>query len=88
MARTTSVTIGDQLTDFVKKMIENGRYGSASEVIRSALRLLEQKEMEMDALRKAIELGELSGESTLSLQEIAAQNKRELNVQTVKSGCG
>lgn len=88
MARTTSVTIGDQLTDFVNKMIRNGRYGSASEVIRSALRLLEQKEMEMDALRKAIELGELSGESTLSLQEIAAQNKRELNVQAVKSGCG
>lgn len=88
MARTTSVTIGDQLTDFVNNMIKKGRYGSASEVIRSALRLLEQKEMEMDALRKAIELGELSGESTLSLQEIAAQNRRELNVHAVKSGCG
>ncbi len=44
MARTTSVTIGPQLDDFVSKLIESGRYGSTSEVMRSALRLLEQQE--------------------------------------------
>ncbi|WP_187498152.1 type II toxin-antitoxin system ParD family antitoxin [Erwinia aphidicola] len=79
MARTTSVTIGAQLTEFVNRMIENGRYGSTSEVMRTALRLLEQKELEMEALRQAIEQGELSGESALSLHDIAAQNKREID---------
>ena len=79
MARTTSVTIGSQLTEFVNRMIENGRYGSTSEVMRTALRLLEQKELEMEALRQAIEQGELSGESALSLHDIAAQNKREID---------
>ena len=44
MARTTSVTIGPQLDNFVSKLIESGRYGSTSEVMRSALRLLEQQE--------------------------------------------
>lgn len=80
MPRTTSVTIGDQLDAFVSRMIDNGRYGSTSEVVRSALRLLEQKESQMEALRKAVLAGEQSGESSLTLREIAAQKKREFNV--------
>ncbi|MCZ1251573.1 type II toxin-antitoxin system ParD family antitoxin [Photorhabdus laumondii subsp. laumondii] len=36
--------MGEQLDRFVQHMIESGRYGNASEVIRSALRLLEQQE--------------------------------------------
>ena len=73
MARTTSVTIGPQLDEFVGKLIESGRYGSTSEVVRSALRLLERQENQMEALRNAVKAGEQSGESDLSLQEIAAQ---------------
>lgn len=80
MARTTSVTIGPQLDDFVGKLIESGRYGSASEVMRSALRLLEQQENQLTALRSAIEAGELSGESDLSLRDIAAQVKQKHHV--------
>lgn len=41
MSRTTSVTIGSQLDEFVGQLIATGRYGSTiSEVVRSALRLL------------------------------------------------
>lgn len=52
MPRTTSITIGEQLDDFVSKLIDSGRYSSTSEVIRSALRLLEQQESKTEALKK------------------------------------
>jgi antitoxin ParD1/3/4 len=80
MARTTSVTIGPQLDDFVGKLIESGRYGSASEVMRSALRLLELQENQLAALKSAIDAGEESGESELSLRDIAAQVKQKHHV--------
>lgn len=80
MPRTTSITIGDQLDAFVSRMIDNGRYGSTSEVVRSALRLLEEKESQMDTLRNAVLAGEPSGESSLTLRDIAAKKKRERNV--------
>lgn len=77
MSRTTSVTIGSQLDVFVGKLIESGRYGSTSEVVRSALRLLERQENQLAALRGAVEAGERSGESDLSLRGIAAQVKQK-----------
>jgi antitoxin ParD1/3/4 len=48
--------------------------------MRTALRLLEQKEYHIETLRLALENGERSGESALSLREIAAKKKREHNV--------
>ena len=80
MSRTTSVTIGSQLDSFVKKLIDSGRYGSTSEVVRSALRLLEHQENQAAALRDAVEAGEQSGESNLSLHEIAVQVKQKHHV--------
>jgi antitoxin ParD1/3/4 len=80
MARTTSITIGPQLDDFVGKLIESGRYGSTSEVVRSALRLLEQQENQLTALRNAIDAGDKSGESDLSLRDIAARVKQQHHV--------
>ncbi|WP_439898626.1 type II toxin-antitoxin system ParD family antitoxin [Photobacterium damselae] len=58
MSRTTSVTIGSQLDEFVGQLIATGRYGSTSEVVRSALRLLERQEKQTTALKMAIEAGE------------------------------
>ena len=80
MARTTSVTIGPQLDDFVSKLLESGRYGSTSEVMRSALRLLERQEKQMAALRQAVAAGEQSGESDLTLSQIADQVKQKHHV--------
>lgn len=51
MSRTTSVTIGSQLDEFVGQLIATGRYGSTSEVVRSALRLLERQEKQTTALK-------------------------------------
>jgi antitoxin ParD1/3/4 len=80
MARTTSVTIGDQLDAFISRLIDSGRYSSVSEVMRSALRLLQQQEDRDEAVRQAVVSGLESGESPLSLKEIAAQRKRKHRV--------
>lgn len=80
MSRTTSVTIGAQLDKFVGSLIASGRYGSTSEVMRSALRLLERQENQLLALRAAIEAGERSGESDESLHDIAARVKQKHHV--------
>lgn len=80
MPRTTSITIGDHLDRFITEMIESGRYGSTSEVVRSALRLLEEQELHNGKLREALAQGLNSGESALTLQDIAARKKRSLNV--------
>ena len=80
MPRTTSITIGEHLDRFINEMIESGRYGSTSEVVRSALRLLEEQELRNSALRDALEDGIHSGTSDLTLQEVALRKKRSLNV--------
>ncbi len=61
MGRNTSVGIGDELGDFVDRGVGNGRYGSASEMVRAGLRLLMDQETKMAALRAALKEGEDSG---------------------------
>lgn len=61
MGRNTSVDIGDELTEFVSGGVEAGRYGSASEMVRAGLRLLQDHETKMSALRLAIQEGLESG---------------------------
>ena len=61
MSKNTSISLGDHFEDFILSKIGEGRYHSASEVIRAGLRLLEQEEKKMDALRVALGLGENSG---------------------------
>ncbi|MGO2579088.1 MAG: type II toxin-antitoxin system ParD family antitoxin [Halomonas sp.] len=68
------------LDEFVMKLVESGRYGSTSEVVHSALRLLERQEHQMVALKSAVEAGERSGESDLTLHDIAAQMKQKHHV--------
>lgn len=80
MARTTSVTIGSELDAFVNRLVTSGRYGSASEVMRSALRLLERQEDQTQALKRAVEAGDRSGVSELTLQDIAATVKSKHGV--------
>lgn len=61
MARNTSVTIGDHFTSFISEQVGAGRYGSASDVVRAGLRLLEAHEAKVKALQDALAAGELSG---------------------------
>ena len=61
MSKNTSVLLGDRYEKFINKEVSTGKYNSASEVIRTALRLLEDEENLKIALRKALIVGEKSG---------------------------
>jgi antitoxin ParD1/3/4 len=61
MSKNTSISLGDHFESFISKKVGSGRYHSASEVIRDGLRLLEQEERKVEALKAALELGEKSG---------------------------
>lgn len=61
MARNTSILLGEYFEDFISSKVSSGRYSSASEVIRTALRLLELDESRKKNLSKALQQGEKSG---------------------------
>ena len=62
--KNTSVIIGDHFAEFIDRQVKEGRYGSASDVVRAGLRLLEEREIKIEALRAALIEGEQSGAST------------------------
>ncbi|MGE0668706.1 MAG: type II toxin-antitoxin system ParD family antitoxin [Sphingomonadales bacterium] len=62
MTRNTSITLGDHFAEFIDQQVEEGRYSTASEVVRAGLRLLEEQELKLQALRAAIIEGEESGD--------------------------
>ncbi len=62
MARNTSVSLGDHFADFIDTQVREGRFGSASDVVRAGLRLLEEHEAKVKALQDALIAGEQSGE--------------------------
>ena len=61
MARNTSVSLGDHFAEFIDTQVQTGRYGSASDVLRAGLRLLEEHEAKVKALQDALIAGEDSG---------------------------
>lgn len=61
MSKNTSISISAYFNDFIQSKISTGRYKNASEVIRAGLRLLEQEEDKVIALRTAIQEGIESG---------------------------
>jgi antitoxin ParD1/3/4 len=61
MGRNTSVSLGNYFENFVDNTVSEGRFKNASEVIRAGLRLLEEEENKIIALKKAINEGIESG---------------------------
>ena len=58
---TTSLSLGKHWEQFIQEKIKSGCYGSASEIVHGSLRLLEEREVKMDALRAELIAGENSG---------------------------
>jgi antitoxin ParD1/3/4 len=74
----SSYVIGDHFEGFIKQQIQQGRYASASEVIRDGLRALEDqqkfRDMKLEWLRSEVQKGMDSGVGR-SIEEVADELK-------------
>ena len=61
MGKNTSILLGDYFESYVNEKIASGKYSSVSEVIRTALRLLESEETKAKSLINELKIGEKSG---------------------------
>ena len=61
MPKNTSVSLSDHFDRFIAEQVEAGHYGSASEVVRDGLRLLEERQIRMQVLRAELQSGLDSG---------------------------
>lgn len=80
MQKNTSVTLGEHFEAFIASQINVGRFASASEAIRAGLRLLEEREMKLAALRRALQDGESSGLAEYSLHGLLEELDKEHSV--------
>lgn len=80
MPKNTSMSLGDHFASFIDTQVQAGRYGSASDVVRAGLRLLEEHEGKVKALQEALIQGEQSGKpQPFDFDEFKARKRAELN---------
>jgi len=77
MAKNTSITLGNHFDDFIAKQLETGRFGSASEVVRAGLRMLEDAETRIETLRNMLDEGEASGLAEYTYEQFIAEMDSE-----------
>ena len=76
-ARCAALSLGDHFEGFISSQIDTGRYGNASEVVRAGLRLLEEHEQKVEALRQALIEGSASGDAGhLDFDEIRREARK------------
>ena len=70
MSKNTSMTLGKHFDGFIANQINEGRFASASEVVRAALRMFEDNERKIAVLRQLLEEGEKSGTAEYSYESL------------------
>ncbi len=80
--KNTSISLGKYFDQFVQAQVSTGRYKNVSEVIRAGLRLLENEESKVIALRNAIQEGKDSGiaddfNPIKNLEELKGKRKKD-----------
>ncbi len=79
-SRTMTVSLTPQLETYLKKKVEKGAYSSASEVVREALQLLEERDMlreqKLDVLRADLSQG---------IASLDAGKRKSLDIEAIKS---
>ena len=73
MPKNTSMTLGAHFDDFISTQLTTGRYGSASEIVRAGLRLLEDNVTKMETLRQLLTDGENSGFVEYSYDQLISE---------------
>lgn len=81
MPRNTSVSLGDHFMSFINERVKSGRYNSASDVVRAGLRLLEEHESKVEAVRGTALKGE--GENRTPPLESDASSLRGKSTQAM-----
>jgi antitoxin ParD1/3/4 len=78
VSKNTSVSLDNHFTAFIEAQIAEGRYSNASDVMRAGLRLLEEHEAKLAALRAALIEGEQSGQSLpFDIEKFVARMRQE-----------
>ncbi len=77
MSKNTSMTLGSHFDEFISTQLTLGRYGSASEVVRAGLRLLEDNATKLETLRQLLIEGENSGFADYSYDELISELDNE-----------
>lgn len=76
MGKNTSVVLGEGQEAFIRGQIAKGRYATVSEALRESIGLLEQRELRLEALRRAIDEGDASGDpQPFDLDEFLAEQE-------------
>lgn len=81
---TLNVNLTPKLEDMVRQKVSGGLYNNASEVIRDALRLMEERDRlqaaKIEALRQDIQAGLTSGHAeALDIEDIKRRGRERLN---------
>ncbi len=78
MSKNTSIVLGKEHAIFIQAQIKKGRFTSVSEAMRAGIRLLEEQELKVEALRAAIIKGEQSGPATdFNMGDYIADKRRK-----------
>lgn len=83
MSKNTSIILSEHFQSFIEGQIAEGRYGSASEVVRAGLRLLENHEAKLAALKAAVKEGLESGKpEPFDVESFLAEVNAEYDAQS------